>query len=68
MTDKMAEKLSGMLMAKDPHEVAAVIRLLEEQAANAAPKALRAGSTEAGAVTGTTSAFWPTPQAETETP
>jgi len=64
MPEKTAERLSTMLMAKDPHEVAAVVKLLEEQAASVAPKAMRATAAEAGAVTGTTSAGWPTPAPE----
>lgn len=61
MPEKTAEKLSQMLMAKDPHEVAAVVKLLETHAAEAAPKAFRAGAAEAGATGGTTGAFWPSP-------
>jgi len=57
MNEKTAAKLSDMLMSKDPHEVAAVVKLLEENAAQAAPKAVRASATEAGAVTGTATAF-----------
>jgi len=64
MPEKTAEKLSQMLMAKDPHEVAAVVKLLEDHAAAAVPKAYRAGAAETGAVTGATSAFWPTPAGE----
>lgn len=64
ITEKTASKLSDMLMSKDPHEVAAVVKLLEEQAAGAAPRALRAGATEAGATTGTASAIWPAPYTE----
>lgn len=59
MTDEVAGKLSTMLMSKDPHEVAAVVKLLEQHAAEAAPKAFRAGATERGVVTGTTSTIWP---------
>jgi len=62
MTEKTSAKLASMLMSKDPHEVAAVVKLLEEQAAAAAPKAVQAGATEAGVVTGVTSAMWPSPQ------
>jgi hypothetical protein len=61
MPEKTAEKLSQMLMAKDPHEVAAVVKLLEDHAAAAIPKAYRAGAAETGAVTGATAAFWPSP-------
>lgn len=61
MPEKTAEKLSTMLMAKDPHEVAAVIKLLEDHAQTVAPKAFKAGVAEAGAVGGTTGAVWPSP-------
>lgn len=61
ITEKTASKLADMLMSKDPHEVAAVVKLLEEQAAGASPRAARAGAAEAGATTGTTSAVWPAP-------
>ena len=61
MPEKTAEKLSQMLMAKDPHEVAAVVKLLEDHAAQAAPKAYRMGAAETGAVTGSAASFWPSP-------
>jgi len=61
LSDKSAKRLSEMLLAKDPHEVAAVVKLLEEQAAKAAPKAFRAGVAEAGTATGVISSGWPAP-------
>lgn len=61
LTEPVADKLSKMLMSKDPNEVAAVVKLLEEHAAGAAPKAVRASAGEAGTVTGTTSAMFPSP-------
>ena len=64
MTDKKAARLAEMLMSKDPHEVAAVVRILEEQAKSAIPKALRAGVAEAGVVTGAASSMWPAPAGE----
>lgn len=64
MTEKTAAKLSDMLMAKDPHEVASVVKLLEEHAAREAPKAARASASELGAVTGTASAISPSPYPE----
>ncbi len=63
MTEKTASKLADMLMAKDPHEVAAVVKLLESHAAAAGPKALRATANQAGAVTGATGAIFPAPSA-----
>ena len=63
MTDKTAAKLSEMLMAKDPHEVAAVVKMLEDHAAASMPKAVRASAVETGAVTGAASALAPAPSA-----
>jgi predicted Zn-ribbon and HTH transcriptional regulator len=68
MTDKTASKLANMLMSKDPHEVAAVVKMLEEHAAEQVPKALRAGAATQGAVTGTSIAVQPSPTGTTETP
>lgn len=56
ISEQTADKLAGMLMSKDPHEVAAVVKLLEDHAAAAAPKVRRASAAEAGAVTGTAAA------------
>ena len=66
LSDDVAERLAGMLMARDPGEVAAVVRLLEKQAAEAAPQALRAGARQAGAVTGTAAAAFPVPAVPVE--
>jgi hypothetical protein len=63
MTEKTAAKLADMLMAKDPSEVAAVVRLLEKHAAEAAPKALRSSTAQAGAMTGVIGALPPPPAA-----
>lgn len=62
MTEKTSAKLADMLMSKDPHEVAAVVKMLDDQAAAAIPKAARASATEAGATTGTASAIFPSPE------
>lgn len=66
MGDMKAAKLADMLMAKDPHKVAAVVKLLEEQAAADAPKAFRAGMREMGAVTGLAAAAPSAPTAESD--
>lgn len=68
MSEEMTDKLAKMLMSKDPSEVAAVVRMLEEQAAQAIPKAARAGALEAGVVTGAVSAFPPAPMVEGAAP
>jgi hypothetical protein len=62
MTEKTSAKLADMLMSKDPHEVAAVVKMLDDQAAAAIPKAAKASAAEAGATTGTASAIFPSPE------
>lgn len=57
LTEPVAERLSKMLMSKDPHDVAAVVKLLEEHAAQTAPKAVKAGKAEAGVTSGTVGAM-----------
>ncbi len=64
MNENMTSKLANMLMAKDPHEVASVVKFLEEHAANAVPKAVKASAAEAGAVTGTAAAISPAPESD----
>lgn len=65
--DNTAKKLANMLIAKDPAEVATVVKILEDRAKNAKPKAYAFGVAEAGATTGATSSFWPAPM-ESEEP
>lgn len=60
MTEATSAKLGNMLMSSDPAEVAAVVRVLERQAAEAAPKAARAGALEGGLTTGLPAALWTT--------
>jgi hypothetical protein len=67
ITPQVADKLADMLMAKNPAEVASVVKFLEDYAAGQVPKAVKATAGEAGAVMGvTTSAFNP-PAVEGET-
>ena len=61
MSKARAEKLSEMLMAKEPNEVAAAVQMIENYAAKQAPKQFRATLGEAGAVTGTSTAIYPAP-------
>lgn len=68
MTDKTAARLADMLMAKDPHEVAAVVKFLEQHAASEAPRAVRGTAAERGAVMGGTTTVWPAPSVEQATP
>ena len=63
MSKARAEKLSEMLMAKDPHEVAAAVQMIEDYATKQAPKKFKATLGEAGTVTGTTAAISPAPAA-----
>lgn len=60
LNEKTASKLADMLMSKDPNDVAAVVRFLEEEAARRAPREAAASATEAGLTTGALSSFWPT--------
>lgn len=61
MTEDMADKLAGMLMSKDPKEVAAVVKILEDYAQRAAPKAAGATRREIGATTGVAISSLPAP-------
>lgn len=63
MTPDVADKLAPMLMSKDPNEVAAVVKILEDYAKAAAPKAARATATELGTTTGTATSIFPSPAA-----
>ena len=68
MTDAVADKLADMLVARDPHQVAAAVKLLEEHAAQQAPKALKATAAQAGITTGVTGSIFPAPSAGGEMP
>jgi hypothetical protein len=65
MTDELAEKTAKLLMSSDPAEVAAAVKLLESQAAAAAPKAAKVTRKELGLTTGTTASFPSPPLDET---
>lgn len=68
ITPAVADKMAEMLMAKNPADVAAVVKLLEDYAAQQVPRAVRATAGEAGAVTGGTASIWnPPPVEEPET-
>lgn len=66
MTDEMAEKLAGMLMSREPQDVAAAVRILDDYAASAAPKAKRATAKELGVTSGATISGLPAPSGEKE--
>lgn len=56
MSEKTAGKLADMLMSKEPAEVAAVVKLLEDYQKSAVPKAIKASKIDAATVTGTAAA------------
>jgi hypothetical protein len=64
ITPQVADKLSDMLMSKNPAEVASVVKFLEQYEKGLAPKAVRSTAAERGAVMGSTSTVWPAPQVE----
>lgn len=61
ISSEVADKLAPMLMSKDPNEVAAVVKVLENYAQQAAPRAARATATELGATTGAAASIFPSP-------
>ena len=61
MTDEMANKLADMLMSSNPKEVAAVVKILEDYAERAAPKAAGITRREVGATTGAAISALPAP-------
>lgn len=61
MTEDMADKLAGMLMSRDPKDVAAAVKILEDYAERAAPKAAGATRREIGATTGAAITALPAP-------
>jgi hypothetical protein len=64
ITPQVADKLADMLMAKNPAEVASVVKFLEDYAAGQVPKAVKATAGEAGAVMGTTTSIFNPPAVE----
>lgn len=67
ITPQVADKLADMLMAKNPAEVASVVKFLEDYAAGQVPKAVKATAGEAGAVMGTTTSIFNPPAVEGDT-
>lgn len=61
MPEKTGNKLAEMLMSSKPEEVASVVKMLEDYAAKAAPKAYKAGVAEAGTVGGAVGTIFPAP-------
>ena len=66
LTPQVADKLADLLMSKNPSEVAAVVKFLDDYAAGQVPKAVRATAGEAGTVMGTTTSIWNPPAVQGE--
>jgi len=64
MTEDMADKLADMLMSKSPKEVAAAVKILEDYAEKAAPRAAGITRREVGATTGASISALPAPTAD----
>lgn len=64
MSEKTASKLADMLMAKDPNDVAAVVRTLEKYSEAAVPKAVRASAAESGVGSGAAISVFPPEQGQ----
>ena len=68
MTQDTADKLATMLMSKNPSEVAATVKVLEDYAKKAAPREARATKAEIGTTMGTASAIYPSPEPKEKSP
>lgn len=66
MTEDVADRMADMLMAKDPNEVAAAVKLLEDYAKRAPRQAKAQAAIEGGTVTGLTTALPSAPQPPAE--
>lgn len=66
MTENVADRLADMLMAKNPDDVAAAVKLLEGYAKQAPRRAKAQAAIEGGTVTGTTVALPSAPETPTE--
>jgi hypothetical protein len=64
LSPQVADKLSDMLMAKNPSEVAAVVKFLEQYEKGLAPRAVRSTAAERGAVMGGATSIFPAPMVE----
>lgn len=67
MSDAVAGKTAKLLMSSDPADVAAAVRLLEDEAAKAIPREVNFVAGELGAITGTSAAF-PSPPMDESAP
>lgn len=64
MSEETADKLAGMLMSKDPHEVAAVVKVLEDFEKKSDIMSRRGKAGTMGAISGTTTAIQVAPSGE----
>lgn len=67
MSDEVAGKTAKLLMSSDPADVAAAVKLLEDEAAKAIPREVNFVAGELGAITGTSAAF-PSPPMDESAP
>ena len=67
MSDEVAGKTAKLLMSSDPADVAAAVKLLEDEAAKAIPREVSFVAKELGAITGTSAAF-PSPPMDESAP
>jgi hypothetical protein len=67
MSDEVAGKTAKLLMSSDPADVAAAVKLLEDEAAKAIPREVNFVAGELGAITGTSAAF-PSPPTDESAP
>jgi hypothetical protein len=67
MSDEVAGKTAKLLMSSDPADVAAAVKLLEDEAAKAIPREVNFLAGELGAITGTSAAF-PSPPMDESAP
>lgn len=62
MPEETADKMAKMLMSSDPHEVAAVVQMLEEYANRAVPMTAAKRAAESAGTTGATISIFSPPQ------
>ena len=67
MSDEVAGRTAKLLMSSDPADVAAAVKLLEDEAAKAIPRELAFNAAELGTITGTSAAF-PSPPMDESAP
>jgi hypothetical protein len=66
MNDEIAGRVAGLLMSREPTEVAAAVKILEDYGQRAARAERALSRTEAGTIGGTVSAMWPSPRSSAD--